>query len=166
MENSSEQISNGKNKKIWIPVGIIVLAIIVGLVFVNRSSKKAEELSLPANSTANNGQTYETITSNENGVEVSVTPINLTPSSKEWSFRVSLNTHSQDLSEDLALVSELALSNGQTVKPLAWEGDAPGGHHRNGILKFSAVPGTVSDLTLRIFKVGGIPIREFKWKIK
>ncbi len=101
---------------------------------------------------------FDTLVSSEDEVEVSVTPNKLSDDS--WDFEVVLNTHSVELSYDLAQSSFLVDKNGNTYKALAWEGDPPGGHHREGVLKFNKIPRQENiDLRIRL----GDKERSFKW---
>ena len=85
-------------------------------------------------------------------------------------FEVSLNTHSVDLSMDLAALATLAADTGLTVQADAW--DAPrGGHHVSGTLSFpSSVDGKeildgAAKLTLTIKDVD-VPERTFAWDLR
>ncbi|MBI2656117.1 hypothetical protein HYX03_00070 [Candidatus Woesearchaeota archaeon] len=100
---------------------------------------------------------FQTLVSNENNVEFQVTPIS--PSE----FQIAIDTHSVELDFDLAGVSALYDDFGNTYKPLKWEGSAPGGHHRNGILKFSEINKNTKSIKLVI---NDGTEREFRWNIK
>jgi hypothetical protein len=68
-------------------------------------------------------------------VEVQVTPLRLDATGA--TFLVVLDTHSVDLGVDL--VASSTLSVGGTDWPSGrWDGAKPGGHHRDGELRFSA----------------------------
>jgi len=108
---------------------------------------------------------YENRRSNENGVRVDVSPYVLTPN-RPAQFQIRLNTHSVNLDQDLALVAELRDERGRTYIPVRWEGSPPGGHHRSGMLTFSKLPATVSEVTLTLRSVGGVAERNFSWKIE
>lgn len=74
---------------------------------------------------------------NQGAVEVSVTPINLDNPEETLIFEVTLNTHSVDLSMDLAMLATLSTDTGKSVQAATW--DAPrGGHHVEGKLSFPA----------------------------
>jgi cytoskeletal protein RodZ len=74
---------------------------------------------------------------NQGAVEVSVTPINLDNPGEQLVFDVALNTHSIDLSMDLATMATLNTDTGKSVQAATW--DAPrGGHHVEGKLSFPA----------------------------
>ncbi|HEY7459950.1 MAG TPA: hypothetical protein VH765_14495, partial [Xanthobacteraceae bacterium] len=72
------------------------------------------------------------------GVRVVVTPTALGPGAAVWEFQVVMDTHSKPLNEDLAQAAALVDDDGKRHAPVAWQGDPPGGHHRKGVLKFSA----------------------------
>lgn len=104
----------------------------------------------------NSSNRLETKESDEGPVSVTVTPI-------ASDFEISLNTHSEELSEDLVAVSELVDGQGKLYKPVSWEGDIPGGHHRKGVLKFNPISPRPKSIELKIKNVGGVPERNFKW---
>jgi hypothetical protein len=104
--------------------------------------------------------------SSANGVTVAVTPLNLSASAKTWDFSVVLDTHSQDLSDDLVKVAFLRDAKGNEFRPLAWEGAAPGGHHRSGVLKFKPIAPPPQALELRISRPGEAKARIFRWGLK
>ena len=102
-------------------------------------------------------------------VVVSVTPLNLDEPGDALNFKVSLETHSVDLSMDLAALSRLTTENGNSVTPLIW--DAPmGGHHVSGTLSFPALSEGISildgarTLTLTMKDVAA-PERIFIWEL-
>ena len=107
----------------------------------------------------------ETKTNSEGPVEVGVTPRRIVPTDAEWSFEISLNTHSYELNDDFLAASELRDEQGNAYKPIAWDGDPPGGHHREGVLKFKAIAPQPSSITLGIQDVGGIKERKFTWQL-
>jgi hypothetical protein len=101
-----------------------------------------------------------------NGVTVTVTPGNLAADAKVWDFGLVLDTHSQDLADDLATSAALVDDQGNKFKPLAWEGAAPGGHHRAGVLKFSAFAPRPQVIELRINRPGEAEARIFRWELQ
>ncbi len=52
-------------------------------------------------------------------------------------FKVSFDTHSVDLSTDLPREATLQVDASDWTA-IAWSGDGPGGHHREGELRFAA----------------------------
>lgn len=103
--------------------------------------------------------------SSQGGVTLTVTPTELGRSAKVWVFKVVLDTHSQDLSDDLAGISVLAAQR-REARPLGWEGAGPGGHHREGVLKFAAFEPLPDAVELRIQRPGEEKPRTFRWEVK
>lgn len=110
-----------------------------------------------------------TRTDQQGAVTVEVTPLNLESPSEQLEFDVVLDTHSVDLSMDLATLATLTTDTGITVQALLWE--APrGGHHVEGKLIFPAtkdgktILDDASKLTLTITNVDA-PSRVFEWTI-
>ena len=97
-------------------------------------------------------------------VFVQVQPTTLQPG-QPVTFAVSLNTHSVELSQDLAKVSTLSDDLGNKYSPSAWKGSPPGGHHRSGTLLFPALNPKATKVTLLISGVGGVN-RSFTWKVE
>lgn len=98
-----------------------------------------------------------------------VTPVNLVDPGETLDFDVVLDTHSVDLSMDLAPLTTLTTDNGRLVPPSQW--DAPsGGHHLSGKLIFPAtVDGQpvlegAKKLTLTIKNLDA-PERIFSWDL-
>ena len=106
----------------------------------------------------------------QGAVMVEIRPRELSEASNVIEFDVALNTHSADLSMDLALLSTLSTDTGLVVPAAEW--DAPrGGHHVSGTLVFPArkdgraiLEGT-STLTLTIVNLDA-PSRAFEWNLR
>jgi hypothetical protein len=103
-------------------------------------------------------------TSSQSGVTVKVAPQNL--ASGQWEFSVVFDTHSQDLSDDLLKTATLVLDGGSAIAPLAWQGDAPGGHHRKGVLRFKVPAGSPASAELRLQRPGETAPRVFRWQLR
>ena len=101
--------------------------------------------------------------SQANGVSISVKPAEV--AGANWRFEVALNTHSGSLDDDLAKSATL-LAAGRQYSPAVWEGSAPGGHHRRGVLSFKAISPRPAAIELRIVRQGESAPREFRWKLK
>ncbi len=105
-------------------------------------------------------------------VTVEVTPLNLSNAADAVTldFDVAMNTHSVDLSMDLAQLATLTTDAGVTVPATKWEA-TPGGHHVSGKLIFPAtkdgkgVLEGASKLTLTILNVDALS-RVFEWQLK
>ena len=102
---------------------------------------------------------------NEHGIKVTVTLQNIQNAARTWAFEVTLETHSQSLSDDLSKSSVL-MADGKQYTPLSWEGAAPGGHHRKGLLRFKAIVPRPQSLELQIRLTGETSPRSFKWLLK
>jgi hypothetical protein len=111
----------------------------------------------------------EAQTDQQGAVTVVIKPLNLAAPGDSLDFEVSLDTHSVDLSMDLAELATLADGNGREVQATVW--DAPsGGHHVSGTLSFpvttaggeNLLAGT-AQLTLIVRDVG-VAERRFVWQ--
>lgn len=106
----------------------------------------------------------------QGAVTVDVTPLNLNNPSDKLEFDVAMNTHSVDLSMDLATLATLTTDTGITVQATLWDA-TPGGHHVSGKLIFPATKDGksilegASKLTLTIINVDA-PSRVFEWQLK
>jgi hypothetical protein len=102
----------------------------------------------------------------ERSVTLTVTPQDFLGNAKTWDFRISLDTHSQDLSDDLLKSAVLLDGTGARHAPVAWEGAAPGGHHREGVLRFNPVSPQPAAIELQITRPGEAAPRSFKWQLR
>jgi len=106
-------------------------------------------------------------TDEQGAVVVEVTPLNLIDPGETIEFEIGMNTHSIDLSMDLAALATLTTDTGKTVQASLW--DAPGGgHHVSGKLIFPALADGqpvlegAKELTLAIKDLDA-PERIFSW---
>ena len=104
--------------------------------------------------------------SSDRGVTVAVTPQNLAGGAKTWAFKIVLDTHSADLNDDLTKSAVLLDGIGGQYAPLGWDGAAPGGHHREGVLRFKPVAPRPAAIELRITRPGEPAPRSFRWELK
>lgn len=133
------------------------------------ASVSTEESTSPSGSQASTSADL-TRTDQQGAITAIVTPLNLDNSSDQLEFDVALETHSVDLSMDLATLATLTTDTGITVPATLW--DAPrGGHHVAGKLFFPAtkdgksILDGVTKLTLTIVNVDA-PSRVFEWELK
>lgn len=126
---------------------VLVLAFYVAYSFLNDKNP----------STGGNQNQFQTLTSNQNNVEFSVTPISASE------FQIAMNTHSVSLDFDLTQISTLYDNFGNAYQSVNWEGSEPGSHHRSGILKFPKINQNAKSIKLVIVDSA---TREFKWDIK
>jgi len=108
-------------------------------------------------------------TDSQGAVTFEVTPLNLQNPAESLQFDVSMNTHSVDLSMDLASLATLTTDTGITVQATLWDGPT-GGHHVKGKLFFPAnqngkvILDGAKQLTLTIKDVDA-PERTFVWEL-
>lgn len=115
------------------------------------------------------GNSDMTRTDQQGAIIVEVTPLNLGTPAENLEFDIVLNTHSVDLSMDLATLSTLTTDTGANIQATYW--DAPrGGHHVEGKLILpitidgkSILEGTTK-LTLTILNLDA-PSRVFEWEL-
>lgn len=107
---------------------------------------------------------------NQGAIVVEVTPVEMGAADTELTFTVFLNTHSIDLSMDLASLATVTTDTGLSVAATLW--DAPlGGHHTSGKLIFPIGPEALplldeaGRLTLTIIDLDA-PSRVFEWELK
>ena len=148
-------------KNILITVALLFGFLVAGCSAVSQSAQPSQE-------PASNPSSDLTRTDEQGAVVVAVQPLNLESADQTLDFEVNLNTHSVDLSMDLAGLATLTTNTGITASAVAW--DAPqGGHHVSGKLSFPAsVNGTsllenTTELTLTIRDVA-VPERIFQWE--
>ena len=103
--------------------------------------------------------------SSAGGVTVAVTPQNLAANARGWDFKVVLDTHSGELNDDLVKTAALFDDKGGRHAPVKWEGASPGGHHREGTLKFNAISPQPKAVELQIQRPGESKPRSFRWTL-
>lgn len=123
-------------------------------------------LLLPVVAHAGQPVALETQTNREGPVTVKVTPRNVSPAATTWDFEITLETHTVSLDQDMQRAAVLVDGSGKAQPPLSWDGDPPSGHHRKGVLRFSAPAGEVEFVELRVLDVGGVPRRVFRWRLR
>ena len=126
----------------------------IGLSAALAASTEAANPSLPAQ------------TSSARGVTVKVTPQNVAGDAKTWEFAIVLDTHSGDLNDDLVKSSFLLDGAGGRYAPAAWDGAPPGGHHREGVLRFKPISPRPQAIELQISRAGEDAPRSFRWQLK
>lgn len=124
----------------------------------------------PASATSANADGSLTRSNAQGAVTVTVTPLNLDESADTLEFDIVMDTHSVDLSMDLATLSTLTTDTGVTVQAISW--DAPrGGHHVSGKLIFPSMQDGkfilegARKLTLTILNLDA-PSRIFEWELE
>jgi hypothetical protein len=102
-------------------------------------------------------------TSNRGAVRITVEPRGFPRGARTWDFAITLETHTQPLDDDLVRASTL-FADGKPYLPLGWEGPAPGGHHRKGVLRFDAITPLPQAVELQIRRTGEASPRIFRWQ--
>ncbi len=108
-----------------------------------------------------------TLADDQGAVTVEIVPLNLDDPGETLDFKVTLDTHSVDLSMDLAALASLTTNSGASVRAVKW--DAPlGGHHVSGTLSFPSTAGgrallkSASSFTVTLAQVDSAD-RVFTW---
>ena len=97
------------------------------------------------------------------GVTVKATPRDF--SAAVWEFDLVFDTHTQALNDEPAKAATL-VAGATVAKPIEWQGDPPGGHHRKGVLRFNAISPLPAALELRLQRQGESAPRVFRWQLK
>jgi len=139
----------------------------LGILFVGASIIATSFASAPGTQAAGSTQTaaLPAQTNSEGRVSVTVTPLDVSPTAESWRFDVQLNTHVTPLDQDLMQIAVLIDSAGNELKPTAWQGDPPGGHHRHGVLIFAPIQPAPLSLTLKLGSIGSVGERSFTWTL-
>lgn len=144
--------------KYLLPIILIALA---GLLIFSRfqSQGKNEQEVISTNQNV-----LSTQTNSEGSVTVKATPVGI-PDGQQWKFNIVLDTHSDDLSQDLTEAISLTDDKGNLYKAIFWDGSPPGGHHREGVLIFSSISPKPKSISLTVKNIGGIAERIFLWEL-
>ena len=89
--------------------------------------------------------------------------LELSTEASQWKFDIVMDTHSVELSQNMAKSAVLIDDHGKEYKPFNWEGPT-GGHHREGVLIFNQITPTPESIKLKISGIGDV-IRSFDWQL-
>jgi len=131
---------------------LLLVFFLISLLYTYTHAKK---------NTENMTDNLNSIVNNIKGISIIAKPINL--SSSEIVFEISINTHSGSLDYEMSQISELVINNEKHMKPIKWNGSAPGGHHRYGKIIFSGYDKAINKLKLTI-KTNDT-LRIFEWSL-
>ncbi len=148
---------------ILLAVGASLATLIAYVVF----SGNAQNLTSDVPSAVQNEIILEPKMDETGAVAIAVAPKGIFESSESWDFEISLNTHSIELSEDMVKVATLftqITQNGEEYRAIEWEGSPPGGHHREGSLKFRPISPMPASIALEIYING--ERKNFEWALK
>jgi hypothetical protein len=112
------------------------------------------------------GAEWGTQKNSQGAVTVAVTPVELSAGAKTWDFKVVLDTHSQTLNDDLIKAVALIDDRGARHAPVAWDGAAPGGHHREGVLRFKPIAPRPQSIELQLRRPNEPAARTFRWALQ
>lgn len=107
---------------------------------------------------------FETQSQSAGSVDVDVTP-KVLEVGQPLAFQIVMNTHSVDLGDDMTQITILRDETGKEYRPTTWEGQAPGGHHRSGLVKFDSLTVKPKFVELVIKGLAKIPERIFRWDL-
>lgn len=143
---------------------IIIIGVAIYFTISNRGSLFGSTSSV-SNSSAEQEKTA-TKTTTIDDVMYKVTPKNLSRSSSSWDFEIVLDTHAGSLDQDLQSQVHLTDEKDREYPVAKWEGDPPGGHHREGVLKFESLGSDVASITLKINPGENTAETSFTWEVK
>lgn len=144
-------------------IGAVFVLAVAGYAGYYTLNKRSSEEIMNMNSANLASTLFQPQINTEGSVSITIIPPAVLPESEVWVFGVTLDTHSVDLKEDVSAISFLVDDKGNIYKPISWQGDNPGGHHRKGILTFDPIIPKPAYIKLKVSDVGGIPERIFKW---
>lgn len=158
-------------RRLFIPTLLTLALILVACAPAQASANQANPQTVPSSAGNDAAAAVDlTRTDQQRAITVTMTPINLDNPSDQLEFDISLETHSVDLSMDLATLATLTTDTGFIVSATQW--DAPrGGHHVAGKLLFpsaqdgKAILEGATKLTLTIVNVDA-QSRVFEWALK
>jgi hypothetical protein len=135
--------SAGQRRRVWLIIGAVTLAFLALRGFVAWSDWRDRDSS--TSTPASSGLPTRT-------VEAGAVTVKLEPRQMDASgavFKISFDTHSVDLGFDVARQARLVV-DGVTWPVAGWSGSGPGGHHRDGELRFTASGPASGTATLTI----------------
>ncbi len=160
------------NRKLILFAGVMVLVLTAcGLAPTIAPASQSAQPSAPSAQPSqpatgkSNGGTFPSKSNEGGSVTVDVTPTVLEVG-KPLAFQVKMDTHSVDLSDDMVKISLVRDDTGKEYAPTAWEGGGPGGHHREGTLKFAALSTKPKYIELVIKGLAQAPERVFRWDLQ
>lgn len=156
-----------KKSSLLIAIPLVILGGLLLYLLISNQEKGKDNLNPNSNvaATVFDKIVYEKKINKEGEIEISVEPFGIFSDSSSWDFKVILDSHSAEINGDLVELFELIDEKGVSSKATSWDGSPPGGHHREGVLKFKPITPKPTAITLRINRVGGIAERNFTWTI-
>lgn len=152
------------NKIIVMGIAIIALALVTYYFIPKTSDSLDNNTPVIATPAKLSFLPLETQSKEENNVTITALP-RIAENATQWEFAITLDTHSVDLSQNLAAISTLRDDKGGSYVPRAWEGSPPGGHHREGVLIFTPVIPFPQTITLEIRDAVNETMTAFRWTL-
>ena len=150
-----------------ITIAILSSALLLGgflIFYQSRSTERKAPTNDQINQQTSAKQNWESKIDDQASVTVTITPVGISPQSKEWKFNIVMDTHSVELDQDLIKTAILFDDSDKEHKPLNWDGSV-GGHHREGVLIFNQIIPTPNSIELRISGIGDV-IKSFSWQLE
>jgi hypothetical protein len=158
--------------KTWfaLPVAVASMVMMVGSVALASSPKVEGSQQAPGLS----GKVTRSHSGGAITIDVSWLRPDDVSAAEKLTFEVRMNTHSVDLEQyDMADLSRLEVSGSPSIEALGWFNPGGGGHHRYGVLNFSAkrpdgspvIQDETRFIEVVIQGVGGVPERRFRWDL-
>lgn len=113
-------------RRVTIAVAVVALAAVIGLVLTRDGGGSGDD---------RGPSRFPTRTQEAGAVTVQATIRRLDPAGA--TARIVFDTHTVELDLDVATAATLTV-RGTTWPTEGWDGDGPGGHHREGDLRFAA----------------------------
>ena len=151
-----------KNQKIII-IGLAI--VIIGSAFYDVIFNRGNSSNPSGIPTQVEQTTLQTQTLIDDTVTYKVTPKNFIPSNETWDFNIIVDTHTGSLDQDMASTIRLIDDKSNEYKATTWDGAAPGGHHREGILKFSPISPRPAFVELKIQTTSSAENNRLRWNI-
>jgi hypothetical protein len=157
-------------KRYFVPVLMTLSLVLTACSAVSTADQTPPQVDPVSGKSDSSSNDYATLSTQQGAITVEVTPLNLDSVSDTLDFHVAMNTHSVEMSMDLATLATLTTDTGISVDATLW--DAPrGGHHVEGTLIFPATKDGkpflegATKIKLTIINVD-TPSRIFEWDLK
>jgi hypothetical protein len=146
--------------------GMVIALIIVVAWVADEGARPSDAKTAAPPTRANAGSQARVQTNTEGSVTVSVELVRIpNTSAEEWLFDVILNTHNVELDMDISETFARIDDSGAQFPISRWEGDPPGGHHREVTLAFVGFDTPPARIAIVARNVGDISERLFSWNL-
>jgi hypothetical protein len=143
---------------------IVTVALLGGVWRLARRASLSTAIQNPPDSAQADGWNLSTRVNDAAAVRIEVRPLALGEDAASWDFDIAFNTHSVTLDDDLLQAAVLRCDGEEEHRPIAWDGSPPGGHHRQGVLRFTPLDHESRYLELVIQGVAQVSERSFRWE--